>query len=985
MKILRIDSTQGYIVPIHTIVDGAWQHTRDINILEVCDVPITESCLRRWELMGEDCVTLSFSSSTAITFRIGDFLWFEGERFTLCSTYVPSDNADSGGYDYNMTFSAHYMIANNRTFKLTTQGLELSWVLNEKLDKFMGLVLDNFKANDIKHWLFDDGVIYEHDYEFAIDDFQPEKETGSIRDTYKTLEFKDVKLIDAITTLAQKWNAEWYVVKDEWGYATFRLGRCESEDVIDLHRDVYEGEEGNIVSIDGAASADNQGTRLYVYGSTQNVPSRYDKELRFYMSGQSGDIIWDKDRLISPTMFNEGEDVVIEHVPNHIISPITLSGTYSRETNYIRARGTSELDAVGSCQVGYNLNLGIHLKGTRGVIYMVETVVTFNDVSRSETFKGSYDDLVSGVLYLSSNSTINTKLNGDGCTYSVDVAVEYMKDGKTSKIPLVDGVDVNIIYSPILTTTRVRTKMLIENQEVDCIVNPFMEDISLEQSGRIQIDSSYIATNRQYELPYISKHSVPLAYFSPISNYSMSQSEKRLHMDMSTLEGDTYIKRGLYIQDSSISDAEAIEKTLVLDDIFPKCKLVVNSVSSITSETKDEEGTVTKHVYYSVGVSIDDAEQTPFVFSPNYILDNEEITMKFESGLLNGYTFGVVFYPDGRDGTEHGHQVFELIADTSSIEIPNVTIYPKIGDKVILFGWDATSAGMDQLVKVAEAELLARGIEYLKRSKIESTTYTCPMISSYVYLRGLVDDVWYYKRGIFAIGQSVNLRSPLLHNGVRRSRIIGAEIKLDIPYDTPKYTIGESPTYSIFSDTTEKESVSLGMGDNIKVSSSDSGGKLKPMGSSTRPIWINANKEPQSVDGIEVPNDISSGGDISAEGGVSAHGITDLSVEGGSGVGVGAVLRYDELTTSEPEDTSVVATAYSVAKIKEDIGLNDIEEFITNRPYERGDVVRYNGKGWRFVTNKEAGSWDPSYCEYLRYASLAKPLPIQISEIKKLK
>ncbi len=127
-----------------------------------------------------------------------------------------------------------------------------------------------------------------------------------------------------------------------------------------------------------------------------------------------------------------------------------------------------------------------------------------------------------------------------------------------------------------------------------------------------------------------------------------------------------------------------------------------------------------------------------------------------------------------------------------------------------------------------------------------------------------------------------------------------------------------------------------------------------------------------------------SAGSIEAMG-IAAKGIADLSVSGGGGAGVGTVLCYDELTTSEPEDTSVVATAYSVAKIKEDIGLNDIEEFITNKPYERGDVVRYNGKGWRFVTNKEPGSWDPSYCEYLRYASLAKPLPIQISEIIELK
>jgi hypothetical protein len=42
----------------------------------------------------------------------------------------------------------------------------------------------------------------------------------------------------------------------------------------------------------------------------------------------------------------------------------------------------------------------------------------------------------------------------------------------------------------------------------------------------------------------------------------------------------------------------------------------------------------------------------------------------------------------------------------------------------------------------------------------------------------------------------VVINNDALPNGGKQSRIIGYEYKLDIPYDTPTYTVGDTEAYS---------------------------------------------------------------------------------------------------------------------------------------------------------------------------------------------
>ena len=62
-----------------------------------------------------------------------------------------------------------------------------------------------------------------------------------------------------------------------------------------------------------------------------------------------------------------------------------------------------------------------------------------------------------------------------------------------------------------------------------------------------------------------------------------------------------------------------------------------------------------------------------------------------------------------------------------------------------------------------------------------------------------MDSEWVYADLInrtYGIGQRVNVFNPAYFENGRISRILGFEFNLDIPYDSPVYTIGESTAYS---------------------------------------------------------------------------------------------------------------------------------------------------------------------------------------------
>lgn len=245
-----------------------------------------------------------------------------------------------------------------------------------------------------------------------------------------------------------------------------------------------------------------------------------------------------------------------------------------------------------------------------------------------------------------------------------------------------------------------------------------------------------------------------------------------------------------------LTEEQAVEGVLILDEVYPRtqCAVGTNGVSTYVSKGTDEDGNETTETFYRV------SDSSGFIDSidNDLRLDGESFHIRFTSGRLNGMDFECnLITNDGRLG-----RCFEIIANEDyGIKLPKADFCPQDGDKYIIYGWDATRIENTNLITNAEAELVTEGNKYLAKSMVDPSEYTCTMISKKMQDLGM--PVKYGQEGNEAyvplpydLGDRVNLQNPAIVGSSRSSRIIGYEIKLDIPADSPQFIVGESLRYS---------------------------------------------------------------------------------------------------------------------------------------------------------------------------------------------
>lgn len=237
-----------------------------------------------------------------------------------------------------------------------------------------------------------------------------------------------------------------------------------------------------------------------------------------------------------------------------------------------------------------------------------------------------------------------------------------------------------------------------------------------------------------------------------------------------------------------LTGQEVVESVVVFDDIYPRRVGTLSDVKTVDRAIEDEEGNQTgtfKAYQY---------KDTGLTFSPDYVLEGQELRIVFQSGKMNGLDFGVTFNPDNADPAE---QLWEIVANEDyGRRLPDEVIKPENGDTYILYGFDIKLVS-DQYIPAAEQELKAKAEEYVAKTQVDDGTYTVPLYSSWVE----ADEV----NRTFDAGQRVKLKNPAFFGtSGRTSRVIGWEMCLDIPYDRPIYTIGESAQYSRLGELEDK-------------------------------------------------------------------------------------------------------------------------------------------------------------------------------------
>ena len=269
-----------------------------------------EGSLQRRYLMEEDYVELRFSTGEPVPFKLGDWCEVEGKRYELADPYYPAFNTSTGGFDYTLRLDAYYCKWKNKLLFYDRQhALEASWQMTGFPGQFLSIVCSNLAA--LGYTCGGEGFTYETD--------------GSVPEEARLCSFSGTNIWDALSVIAEAFGCEWWV-----DGSVIRLGHCEREYEVDglpLIADFYTEKEvdgqrtaGNILNMAESKSQEGYATRIIPFGSTDNLPNTYGKQLIFTDTSQSASSEMAIDKPLDASCFaastlDRGAEIALSSLP----------------------------------------------------------------------------------------------------------------------------------------------------------------------------------------------------------------------------------------------------------------------------------------------------------------------------------------------------------------------------------------------------------------------------------------------------------------------------------------------------------------------------------------------------------------------------------------------------------------------------------------------------------------------------------------------
>ncbi|MBD5278926.1 MAG: hypothetical protein HDS35_00055 [Bacteroides sp.] len=209
------------------------------------------NCVRKFSLMNEDSVTLRFTTREAMKFPVGSSV---GD-FYITQEQVGKWNESTGVYDYELKFDAYYWLWANKILRYIVPGVdsarETSFTLTASIE---------IHANVIKNCLDFLGFTYDGS------PFRIETDSTVTRDA-KLVRYENLSVLGGIQAIAEAFDCEWWVIDN-----AVYFGRCEHSG----SKHVFEAGI-NTSSIAFQQAKSEAPNRLYVYGSSRNLPTNYRK------------------------------------------------------------------------------------------------------------------------------------------------------------------------------------------------------------------------------------------------------------------------------------------------------------------------------------------------------------------------------------------------------------------------------------------------------------------------------------------------------------------------------------------------------------------------------------------------------------------------------------------------------------------------------------------------------------------------------------
>lgn len=758
--------------------------------------PINEGSKRRFLLMQEDYITLLFSLSNPVYFKLGDYVDNELGIFELVDLYKPTYNSNTGAYDYELRLDAYYWKWKNKKFFYTpeTTGREAAWNLTATLDTHLKVFLDNLKALGYK--------FREEEFIYEID--------STVKNTSKLVSYDNVNLIDALTQMAETWECEWWIENHK-----ICFGRCEYSSPVDFKAgDLTDTENVNVNSMTRSDSQTTYATRIYAFGSTRNIPSSYRKELIFDVKEANGRNISDTSRPLKinyfPSRVTYKEDYAASS--NEGSGPFTPSYTEWTLDKALASSAKGGSYKVVSEGISINISTAVPQIGNRALLpagdYILKASYIYNVSGESkeviignQTVSLAQNQQYEIVSKIQVSDTLVIDKNSSDLKVRVYVHVPAPASSELlSTFQAYVTYDINVCGGSSATTSVTFLSGANAGQTFAAVYNPDL--LTGDAANIIQLPEGVTASlGNRYTINNIISGKVPDNYFSKddkeMTLNGVVQKRLMLPEGISYVDAYKYSPTGerINIGDERYNDPdnvempeeEAIEEIVIFEDEYPK---YIGSTTVVPDPTWEDEKVDDKPTgnKYPIYTFKDTGLKN---FTKDFLL--EELHLIFQTGKLAGLDFALTLKESDNTGT-----TFEIVRNEDyGRALPDDVLFPQAAhkeedkdvpaDTYILYGFD-TAYISEQMLPDAQQALLEKAKDYVKKSMIDPSTYDCEMAADFIYNKGNIRT--------YEVGAKVNLINKAFFPEGRQSRIIGFEWPLDIPYDHPVYTVGETASYS---------------------------------------------------------------------------------------------------------------------------------------------------------------------------------------------
>lgn len=836
-------------------------------------------CKERKELMKEDYVELHFNLAEPVFFPIGSYCTWNDKVYQVTEIQSPTYDSNTGGYQYELKLEAYYFAWKNRMYKYKSKynnTLEASFNLTADLEQQVITLVRCL--NDVE------GMRYNGTDEYT---YKVHKVDGDDLEKVKTQSYSSVNYIDALAQIAEAWDTEWWVIGN-----VIHFGKC--QDAEGTNVDFILGK--NVESMDGSKSETDYATRVYAFGSSNNLPANWDKgDVELTVTGLKGTTdswyfsseypfysnYFDKvtEVKVEKPSVNDFGTISIDKKKFHYEDKYMIGAVSSAKTEYISITAKNAVKLREGSYEEQKSGIGLLLSwSTVGPIdsqwYIsgrIYAIVRCVDSGKGSAVKIGGKEYERVLAYKEYSLNLNEYGSGSGQQYNLyqfcipsvklteetSVTIEYLLvlelsargvEGKLSISDETASLGFATTKDDSYTQAECKITFTQTKKEAKAIwynTTQYIEPSLDVHTSMFKIAKSAITLKggEKFTLDNLVVAKLPTHFFP--ANKQDAESIKALAETRLTLPSPGYIDT------QEAKDGEIVEKVLVFDDIYPRTKSKITEVRDKLQNVVDENKQPTGEKYTEYYIKTNN-----FTFDKAWQLPNgKNMQVIFQSGPLAGLTFDVQFDSSETPTTPAiDHQFFRVFRQQfdGGLFLPNKAMHPEKDNEFILTGWDSSRIADLKLIGNARKELADETQKQIKKMMIDPNTYECTLFSDIAYGvrkktnitddsgNTLVDD---YGNEIvqdysgsdldaknawdFDLGRRVTMyNAALFRSGKRESRVMGYEKKMDIPYDSPTYIIGEKATYSKFKDLEKQinNEVSLNVGGSTLVSEGTSGG-----------------------------------------------------------------------------------------------------------------------------------------------------------------